>query len=55
MYNIYIYINWQQSCNNWQQQQLKQERLAWKLAYGEMQYAIKGSLYINKWLSYSQL
>ena len=26
-----------------------------KLAYGEMQYAIKLSLYINKWQSYSQL
>ena len=34
---------------------IKQEMPAWKQAYGEMQYAIKRSLYINKRLSYSQL
>ena len=37
-----------------QQKYIKQERTALKLAHGELQYAIKRSLYINKWLSYSK-
>ena len=34
---------------------IKQERPAYKQAYGEMQYGIKRRLFNNKWLSYNQL